>query len=76
MQKLDRFDLGWMLGGLAMFGAFTLDACSGAPQLTSDVACRLNALRVLPEDPEQVTAFDAIEVVRRVRACGAGDAGR
>lgn len=65
-----------LIGFAIGFCALRLVACSGAPQLTSDVACRLNALRVLPEDPEQVTAYDAIEVVRRVKACGAGDAGR
>jgi len=53
-----------------------LAACSAAPQLAGDIACRLDALRVLPEDPEQVTVYDAIDVVNRVRACRGGDAGR
>ncbi len=64
------------VGFVVGFCLLRLCACSAAPQLTQDVACRLNALRVLPEDPEQVTVYDAIDVVQRVRACKGGDAGR
>ncbi len=66
--------LGFALGFCALRG---LVACSAAPQLTQDISCRLDALRVLPDDPEQVTVYDAVDVVRRMKACKAvGDAGR
>lgn len=53
-------------------GLLALSAC-GASQL---VECRLQAIRALPEDPEMVTVYDAIDTVKRLRACKvAGDAG-
>lgn len=52
-----------------------LVACAATTQLATD-ACRLDALRILPDDIEQVTAYDAIDLVTRLKACKAGDAGR
>ncbi len=64
--------LGFAIGFCLLRG---LVAC-GSPQLARDV-CRLDALRVLPEDVEQVTAYDAIDLVQRLKACRvSGDAGR
>lgn len=33
------------------------------------VQCKVDALKVLPDDPGQATVRDAIDVVRRVKAC-------
>lgn len=55
------------LGVLAFFLASGfVAACGTTPVL---IECQLAALRVLPEDPEMVTVYDAIDVVRRVKAC-------
>lgn len=62
------------LGVLAFFLASGfVAACGTTPVL---IECQLAALRVLPDDPEQVTVYDAVDVVRRVKACKrTGDAG-
>lgn len=64
-----------ILGGFVVgyVGLLGLASCGTTPVL---IECQLAALRVLPDDPEQVTVYDAIDVVRRVKACKrAGDAG-
>lgn len=53
-------------------------ACSAPGQLTPLARCQLEALRVLPEDPQQVTVMDAVDIVERIRSCHdvhPGDAG-
>jgi hypothetical protein len=41
------------------------------------VQCKLEALRVLPADPEQATVADARDLVARIKACHAApDAGQ
>lgn len=45
-------------------------ACTSSHQLTPDMACRLRALDVLPEDLGQITVYDAVDIYERVRACG------
>lgn len=51
-------------------------ACSAPGQLTPLARCQLEALRVLPDDPEMVTVFDGVDIVRRLHACKhARDAG-
>ncbi len=58
--------------------------CLGLPlacgsELPALVRCKLDALRVLPDDPGMATAYDAVDVIERIGACrhafGDGDAG-
>lgn len=66
---------------VAAFGvgliALAVARCSATGQLTPVMACRLDALKVLPADPLNATVADAVDVIQRVRACGQvhGDAG-
>jgi hypothetical protein len=41
-------------------------ACAELPAV---VRCKLDALKVLPEDENQITVGDALDVYHRVRAC-------
>lgn len=52
--------------GLGLF-CVTQVACGGG--LPPIVRCKLEALRVLPDDPGMVTVYDAVDVVERVKAC-------
>ncbi len=36
------------------------------------VQCRLDAVKILPDDPGQVTPYDVVDVVKRLHACKAG----
>lgn len=52
-----------------VFGLFCLlfVGCGAAtPQL---IQCKLDALKVLPEDPRMVTPYDAVDLVNRIKAC-------
>lgn len=50
-------------------GVFALlVGCMGGG-LSPLVRCKLEALRVLPDDPGMVTIYDAVDVVERVKAC-------
>jgi hypothetical protein len=42
-------------------------ACSSG--LSPVVRCKLEAVRVLPDDPMQATVYDAADLVERLRAC-------
>lgn len=58
-------------------GLLGLLACSalgcGSPAI---LQCRLEAVKFLPDDPGQVTPYDVVDVVSRLRACEMpGDAG-
>jgi len=55
--------LGWVLLAANTTGC---GRAAIAPQL---VQCKLDALRVLPDDPAQVTVADAVDVVSRIKAC-------
>lgn len=44
--------------------AFSVCGCT-----STLVQCKVDALKVLPDDPGQATVRDAIDVVRRVKAC-------
>jgi len=61
---------------LLAFGALllTLSGCGAAltPQL---VECKLNALKILPKDPMQVTFADGVDLVERLNACEAASDG-
>lgn len=59
---------GMVLGFVAL-GALCL-AC-GNPAL---IQCKLDALKVLPEDPAMATVYDASDVIERLRACHRADA--
>jgi hypothetical protein len=51
---------------------FVLLACgSGLPPV---VRCKLEALDVLPDDPMQATALDAVDIIERLKACHRADA--
>lgn len=52
--------------GLIVFGWLT--ACLGG-SLPPLVRCKLEALKVLPEDENMITVGDARDVYRRIRAC-------
>ncbi len=56
------------IGGWILLSAHATGCGQSAvtPQL---VQCKLDALRVLPTDPKQVTVADAIDVVSRIKAC-------
>jgi hypothetical protein len=60
---------------LVAFAALTLflDGC-GAAVSPALIQCKLDALRVLPDDIRMVTPYDAEDIWRRVRACEAGAA--
>jgi hypothetical protein len=64
--------LGMLQSGLLWAAA--LGVCvtgCGAALPAAQIQCRLAALEVLPEDPMQVTVYDAVDVVERLRACSA-----
>jgi hypothetical protein len=57
-----------------VLGAVLLGATACGPAAL--VQCRLDAVKALPNDPGQVTPYDVVDVVRRLRACKVGpDAG-
>lgn len=62
--------------GLAIFGSLSLVA-QGCATNSSVIACKLDALKVLPEDPRMVTPYDAVDLVKRLNECRAvsADAG-
>lgn len=57
-------------GTVIGFGLFLLSqaACAGGA-LSPLVRCKLEALRVLPDDPGMVTVNDGIDLVERLNAC-------
>lgn len=63
---------------LLAFGALCVFLNGCASMSPSLVQCKLEALKVLPEDPMQATVYDAVDVIERVKACHAGatDAGK
>lgn len=58
-----------VLVGLCVLGPLCL-ACGNSAL----VQCKLEALKVLPEDPGMVTLYDAVDIVERVRACHRSEA--
>jgi hypothetical protein len=68
------------IAAVAVIGAALIPWACGARQGDAQSAlirCRLDALKVLPEDPLSATVYDAIDVIERLRACKrqAADAG-
>lgn len=55
------------LGMLIGVGLFVPFACGGG--VSPLVRCKLDALKVLPDDPGMVTIYDAVDVIERVKAC-------
>lgn len=47
----------WSLGCIVGCGAAQVERC------------QLDALRILPDDPLQVTPYDAVDLVNRIHAC-------
>lgn len=72
MSPLQQIALGVVLGLVALGVPM---ACTASGGLSPAVRCQLDALKVLPEDPMQATVYDAVDVIRRVRACKAADGG-
>jgi hypothetical protein len=56
---------------LLVFGALALmlHGCGAATPMV--VQCKLDALKVLPEDPQMVTPYDAVDLINRLKACHA-----
>jgi hypothetical protein len=54
-----------------VLAALFLSGCA-ASQVPALVQCKLDALRVLPKDPMQVTFADGVDLVERIQACEAG----
>lgn len=64
----------------ALIGIFVLGlpmACASGGQLSPLVRCKVDAVtRVVPEDPQQLTFGDLVDIVGRLRRCHAShDAG-
>lgn len=57
--------------GLVVFGWLT--ACLGGG-LSPLVRCKLEALKVLPDDPGMVSVYDGIDLVERLNACHRAEA--
>jgi len=49
--------------------ALMLNGCGAATPLL--VQCKLDALKILPDDPRMVTPWDAVDLVNRIKACHA-----
>lgn len=61
-----------VLAAVAVIGAALIPWACGARQSEAQSAlirCRLDALKVLPEDPLAATVYDAIDVIERLKAC-------
>jgi hypothetical protein len=58
-----------MRGALALvaLGLLVLEG-TGCGSATA-VQCRVEAVRFLPDDPMQVTVFDTVDLVERLKAC-------
>ena len=62
-----------LLVGLALAA---LMGCASS-QSSRLVQCKLDALKILPDDPMQVTFADGVDLVERIKACEAEpDAGK
>lgn len=61
------------IGTLVGIASATVPWACGAGQRHDDlpraVQCRLDALKVLPQDIGNITVYDAIDIYERVRAC-------
>jgi hypothetical protein len=66
----------WIWVGIA--SVVLLRAAIGCTNLeATQVRCKLAALEELPDEPDQVTVSDVVQVVEHVRRCSRGaDAGR
>jgi hypothetical protein len=63
---------------LLALGLTQVSGCGAAARLPALVECKLAALRVLPDDPMEATAYDAVDVILRLQDChreAAGDGG-
>ena len=57
--------------GLITFGLLLLTQGCGSSLTPQLVQCKLDALKILPDDPMHVTVFDAVDLVERIQACHA-----
>lgn len=60
------------VGSLFVAGSVFGTGCGPA----AAIQCRAEAVKFLPADPGQITAYDVTDLVERLKACKAGDAGR
>lgn len=56
-------------GTLLGFCLFCVSQVACGAGLPAVVRCKLDALKVLPDDPMQATVYDAVDVIERLRAC-------
>lgn len=66
---LRQISWGFVVGFALVLG---LAKCAGGSAL---IACRVDAVKILPSDPDMVSAYDVVDLVGRLRACSQGDAG-
>ena len=71
MRKASGLAVGAFVGVCLVRG---LSGC-GTP---TELQCRLESVRMLPDDPMQVTPYDVVDLVGRLHACkqAGSDAGR
>lgn len=64
----------------AVAASVVIPACGGGQQLGPLVRCKVDAVtKVVPEDPNQLTIGDLLDIIGRLRECreaATGDAGR
>lgn len=74
-QPCPTYPLFEMMAGMLLCFAVVAGVCA-ACGTASAVTCRVDAVKLLPSDPERVTAGDVVDLVGRLKACEAtGDAG-
>lgn len=61
--------IGWVMGSLALSAG--LSGCGPA----TVVQCRIEAVQALPEDPGQLTPYDTLDLIARLKACRLQDGG-
>lgn len=66
MRPITQVGLGVVLSVSALALAW---ACSGAQRIPAVVACQVEALKILPDDPMMATVYDAVDLIHRIRAC-------
>lgn len=71
MLRSPLVEIGWgfVIGFVAFVGLRLGVACTSSGQLTPLLACKLGALKILPDDPGNATVYDAVDIIERIRAC-------
>jgi hypothetical protein len=69
LGPLSQITLGFVIG----FAALGAASCASLTSVTPLVECKLSTLRVLPDDPNQITVADLRDIAGRLRACHAAE---